>query len=177
MNQPDSALLPDSMFLVEVEDSITGEPFETLSISRTPVMLLSFAANKFTEAASNYFKQHFGLGTVDWRMLLFLARAPGTTGIQAAKTIGVDKGTVSRSVSRLTESGLIIASDLHANGRSRGLSLTAEGRVLHDQLLEVALRQQARMLKNFEPSEAKAFCDLLQRFTRNLEELIEDDNR
>jgi len=124
--------LGDEMYLVDVEDPDTGETFQTLSISRTPAMLLSFAANKFTEAASNYFNENFGLGTVDWRMLLLLARTPGITSAQAAQTIGVDKGTVSRSVSRLTKSELIRLGNLHANGRSRGLTLSPHGRALHD---------------------------------------------
>ncbi len=177
MTHPDPAQLPDELFLVDVEDDITGEAFQTLSISRTPTMLLSFAANRFTEAAANYFKANFGLGTVDWRMLLLLARSPGITSIQASKTIGVDKGTVSRSVHRLTEAKLIIAGDLHANGRSRGLSLSASGRSLHDQILAASLKQQTHLLKGFDEADANTFCDLLLRFTSNLEELIELDNQ
>jgi len=140
-----------------------------------PAMLLSFAANKFIEAASNYFKQKFGLGAVDWRMLFLLARMPGITAVQSAKTIGVDKGTVSRSVARLIKKKLIVAGELHANGRSRGLSLSPAGRVLHDKILIVAIDQQEHLLDGFKPSEVTSFCDLLLRFTRNLEATIEKD--
>lgn len=170
------APLPDALFLVDVEDSTTGDIFQTLSISRTPPMLLSFAANKFTEAASNYFKENLGLGGVDWRLLLFLARKPGVTAAEASRTIGVDKGTVSRSVSRLSENKLVIASDLHANGRSRGLSLSPSGRALHDKILMVAMKQQTHLLKGFSEAEVKVFCDLLLRFSNNLEDLIQMDS-
>jgi len=165
------------MFLVDVEDNVAGETYQTLSMSRTPTMLLSFAANKFTEAASHYFNDNFGLGAVDWRMLFLLARSPGTTAAQASKTIGVDKGTVSRSVSRLTKNELIVAGELHANGRSRGLSLSPSGRTLHDQILEVAVAQHVHLLKGFDEAEVKIFCELLLRFTSNLEDLIEMGNR
>lgn len=164
------------MYFVDVEDPNTGETFQTLSISRTPAMLMSFAANKFTEGASNYFSDNFGLGTVDWRMLLLLARTPGVTSAEAASTIGVDKGTVSRSVSRLTKSELIQLGELHANGRSRGLSLSPTGRALHDKILQAATVQNNFLMKGFDPDEVAVFCDFLRRFTQNLNELIEQGN-
>lgn len=169
--------LDDDLFLVDVEDSISGDTFQTLSITRTPTMLLSFAANKLTADATNYFKVHFNLGTVDWRIMLFLARKPGATSAEAAKTIGVDKGTVSRSVSRLTKIGLIIAGDLQANGRSRGLNLSASGREMHDKVLAAALGQQQKILEGFSEEDIQVFCDLLLRFTKNLEELRQSVNQ
>lgn len=140
-------------------------------------MLLSFAANKFTEAASNYFADRLGLGSVDWRMLLLLARLPGITAAEASKTIGVDKGTVSRSVSRLTQRELIIAGDLHANGRSRGLFFTPKGRAVHDQILEISLSQHLELLKGFSADEVYLMADLLRRFTFNLESMIVRDQQ
>lgn len=174
---PKPSTITRDMFLVDVQDEHTGEAFQTLSISRTPAMLLSFAANKFTEAASTYFANRLNLGTVDWRMLLLLARLPGITAIQSARTIGVDKGTVSRAASRLKQRGLICAGDLHANGRSRGLFLTPTGRAMHDQILDIAVEQHLDLLKGFSPDEAKLMADLLLRFTRNLEAMIERDAR
>lgn len=160
---------------VEVEDPETGETFQTLSMSRTPTMLLSFAANKFTEAASNCFQKELGLGTVDWRMLFLLARKPGVTSVQSAQIIGVDKGTVSRSVSRLVKSDLIKLGHVHANGRSRGLFLSPSGRRMHDRIFDIGLRQHKQLLQGFEPREVSMFCDLLLRFTHNLEQLVQQD--
>ena len=160
---------------VDVEDPETGQVFQTLSMSRTPTMLLSFAANRFTEAAANYFQKVFGLGSVDWRMLFLIARRPGTTSAQASQIIGVDKGTVSRSVSRLTSIELVKLGDVHANGRSRGLFLTPSGRQMHDRIFAVALHQHTHLLKGFDAAEVATFCDLLARFTRNLDESIERD--
>lgn len=173
MDTPEQTLISEALFLVDVEDPETGATFQTLSISRTPAMLLSFAANKFTEAASAFFKDNFDLGPVDWRMLFLLARMPGVTAIQAAKTIGVDKGTVSRSVGRLSKTELIVAGELHANGRSRSLSLSQTGRQLHDRILAEAIDQQMHLLKGFTLSEINVFCDMLLRFTQNQEDLIQ----
>jgi DNA-binding MarR family transcriptional regulator len=175
MRTPKPSAVTRDMFLVDVQDGHTGETFQTLSISRTPAMLLSFAANKFTEAAANYFADRLNLGTVDWRMLLLLARLPGITAMQSARTMGVDKGTVSRAVSRLKQRELICAGDLHANGRSRGLFLTPTGRAMHDQILDIAVEQHLELLKGFSPDEAKLMADFLLRFTKNLEAMIDRD--
>ena len=160
--------LPDDLFLINVRDEETGESLTTLSVSQTPTILLSYAANRFNDAASNYFKERFSLGAVDWRMIFMLAGQPGSTAAYASTTIGIDKGAISRCLQRLEEGGLAFAGPLHANGRSRGWHLTDKGRALHNELLQVALQRQRMLLKGFEPEEAEALCKMLERFLDNL---------
>lgn len=161
------------MFLVTVEDRHTGITMQTLSLSRTPTALLSFAANRFFEAASAYFKEEFDLGSADWRMLFQIARYPGSTAAASAKTLSIDKGTVSRSIHRMSKGGLISPGDLHPNGRSRGWYLTDAGRAVHDRVLKAALERQSHLLQGFQPDEVQMMCDLLTRFLGNLEKLEE----
>lgn len=169
MTKARNAPLPDDMFLVEVEDLDAGVVTPTLGSDRSPAMLLSFAANHFTEAASRYFKEHFDLGAVDWRLLFLFAREPGATAAQATKAIGIDKAAVSRSLQRLEAGGMLLAGELHANGRSRGWRLTKQGRRMHQRILRVALARQKELLSGFDAAEVQAFCDFLVRFLRNLE--------
>ena len=169
MNAAREHELPDEMFLVEVTDEETGETRQTLSISSTPTILLSFAANRFTEAASNFFKERFGLGSVDWRMLFMLAQHPGTTAAHASRTIGIDKGAVSRCLHLLADKQLAFAGALHPNGRSRGWHLTRKGIDLHDRILTAALERQRHLLRGFEPAEIEVLCVLLKRFLNNLD--------
>lgn len=167
---PDTEIpdLPDDMFLIEVRDDETGDSLTTFSVSQTPTMLLSYAANRFNDVASDYFKERFSLGGVDWRMIFMLAGQPGSTAAFASSTIAIDKGAISRCLQRLEENGLAFAGPLHANGRSRGWHLTEKGRALHAELLEVALERQRMLLKGFAPSEAQALCNMLERFLDNL---------
>ncbi len=163
--------LPDDMFLIEVEDPDSGVAISTLSVEHSPAMLLSFAANHFTEAASKHFKDHFQLGAVDWRLLFLLAREPGSTAAYATKVVGIDKAAVSRSLQRLEAGGVVIAGDLHANGRSRGWTLTKTGHQLHQRILRVALGRQKELLSGFDAADVQAFCDYLVRFLKNLEQV------
>lgn len=168
MPSPHAPALPDDLFLIEVEDATRRVTTRTLDVSRSPAMLLSFAANHFTEAASRYFKSQYDLGAIDWRLLFFFARNPGGTAALAARTIGIDKGAVSRSLQRLVEADLVVAGDLHSNGRSRGWTLSKQGHKLHGRMLRVALDRQKQVLRGFTPAEIESFCDFLQRFLANL---------
>ncbi|RYH02122.1 MarR family transcriptional regulator [Salipiger sp. IMCC34102] len=166
-DQPDDL---DSYFLVETEDE-DGHRARTLSFSRSPTVLLTFAANRFTRAASKIYAETYGIGVVDWRMLVMLTRQPGATVTEAANTIGIDKGAVSRCVSRLEKMNLAHKGELHANGRSRGFWLTEEGRRLHDRILTEALGRQHLLLDGFSIEEIEVFNDMLRRFLHNLDKL------
>lgn len=159
------------MFLIDVEDPVSGVTTQTFGASQSPTLLLVLASSKFNEGASNYFKINFDLGSVDWRLLFVVAREPGTTAANSAKAIGVDKGAVSRSLQRLESSGLLAAGDLHANGRSRGWHLTKSGRHLHKRMLRAALDRQDQLLAGFEIEEVKLFCRYLERLMGNLQRL------
>ncbi|SEO66685.1 DNA-binding transcriptional regulator, MarR family [Salinihabitans flavidus] len=162
----------DTLFLVEVEDD-DGAGAQTLSFSRSPTVLLTFAANRFTRAAAKTYAQKFGIGAVDWRMLVMLTRKPGATVTESANTIGIDKGAISRCIARLEKRGLATKGELHANGRSRGWWLTAEGRKLHGEVLREALDRQRILLDGYSEEEIAQFTDLLRRFLVNLDALTE----
>ena len=98
--------LPDKMFLTELEQDEDGRSRQTLSFSRSPTVLLNFAANRFTRNASRHYQNAFGIGAMDWRMLVTLTRDPGSSVSHASATIGIDKGAVSRSLARLEKEGL-----------------------------------------------------------------------
>lgn len=167
---PDSPVLPDELFLVVLED---GDPDAraTLSFSRSTTVLLNFAANRFTRHTARLYQDKFGLGAMDWRMLVMLTRAPGCSAAHASKTIGIDKGAVSRSLSRLEKAELAEANCTSHDERRKSWSLTQNGCDLHDEILEVALQRQRELLKGFTVAEVEQFNRYLQRFLGNLEEL------
>lgn len=163
----------DALFTVEIEAE-DGPPARTLSFTRSPTVMLTFAANRFTRAAAKTYAEKFDIGIMDWRMLVMLTRVPGATVTQSAQTIGIDKAAISRSVARLEEQGLATAGDLHANGRSRGWWLTDAGRALHDRVLAEALARQKRLLDGFSAEEVAALTGMLGRFIENLDRLNDE---
>ncbi|WP_158965927.1 MarR family winged helix-turn-helix transcriptional regulator [Chachezhania sediminis] len=163
--------LPDDLFLFHPGDAEDAR--RTLSFRRTPTVLLTFAANRFTRLASREYQARFGIGAMDWRMLVMLAREPGTGVNHAARTIGIDKAAVSRSLRRLADLGLARLDD--GSTAARGAwRLTGQGAALHDRILDVALDRQSKLLDGFTRAEVSAFADYLRRFLGNLDDMAAD---
>ncbi|MCA1243308.1 MarR family winged helix-turn-helix transcriptional regulator [Stappia stellulata] len=162
--------LPDELFLVTMEDDDQAAR-STLSFSRSPTVLLTFAANRFGRAASRIYQERYGVGVMDWRMLVMLTREPGATVTLSSETIGIDKAAVSRCLQRLHEKGLVSQGPVHANGRSRGWSLTEKGHALHATILAEALERQRHLFAGFSPEEIATLCGMLTRFLENLSAL------
>lgn len=161
--------LDDGMFLVASDDGGT-----TLSFSRSPTVLMTFAANRFTRIASRYYQDKFGIGAMDWRMLVMLTRVPGCSVAEASRTIGIDKAAVSRSLARLEQNGLATAFSATNDERRRSWTLTAKGRDLHDCILEIALERQRTLLNGFSAGDVMQFTTYLGMFLENLDNLRND---
>ena len=155
--------LPDELFLVDVPQSEA----RTLSFRRAPTVLLTFAANRFTRQSARLFQDRFGIGAMDWRMLVMLTREPGSTVSHSARTIGIDKAAVSRSLRRMEEKGLAVP----APDRPTEWSLTDPGRRLHAEILALALDRQKRLLAGLSADEVATFTKALSLFLTNLETL------
>ena len=153
----------DLEFLVTVGE--TGA--QTLSFDRSPTVLLTFAANRFTRAAARFYQDRYGIGAMDWRMLVMLTREPGSSVSHAGRTIGIDKGAVSRSLKRLEAKGLAAP----AGGNRSDWVLTPEGQALHAEILEVALERQRKLLKGLSKSDVETLTRCLGQFLVNLSDL------
>lgn len=169
----DTETLPDDLFLVDVEAQRDEPAGRTLSFSRSTTVLLTFAANRFTRSAARLYQDRFGIGAMDWRMLVMLTRAPGCNAAHASRTIGIDKAAVSRSLARLEKAGLAEAVRNSPDERRRDWWLTAKGRALHAEMLEAALNLQRQILDGFAEDEVEQFNGYLRRALANIEALQE----
>lgn len=166
-----SDLLPDDMFLIYPSDSADSPANATLSFSRTPTVLLNFAANKFTRTSARIYQDKFGIGAMDWRMLVMLTREPDSSVAHASRTIGIDKAAVSRSLQRLEKAGLVTAKATGSDERRKDWALTDAGAALHQDMLTVALERQKSLLKGFSAEDVQAFTGYLGQFLENLDNL------
>ncbi|WP_127113466.1 MarR family winged helix-turn-helix transcriptional regulator [Shimia sediminis] len=166
--------LTDDLFLIDPNDSPETPARRTLSFSRTPTVLLTFAANRFTRSAARHYQETFGIGAMDWRMLVMLAREPGSSVSHASKTMGIDKAAVSRSLQRLQSNDLASPAATGPDERRKDWTLTQTGAELHDRILEDALARQRQLLDGFSPEEVQQLNGYLTRFLTNLDALNDD---
>ena len=151
------------MFLVETEDGA-----RTLSFSRTPTVLLTFAANLFTRQSAAALTKEFGIGAMDWRMLVMLTRHPGASVARSAETIGIDKAAISRSLQRLSKKGLVSNEAQKSDPRRKRWALTAQGSALHDRILARVLDRLRHQFEGFSGAEIAELSRLLGKLHQNL---------
>ncbi|MFC3613719.1 MarR family winged helix-turn-helix transcriptional regulator [Lutimaribacter marinistellae] len=168
--------LPDDLFLVHPDKEDDGPAAATLSFSRSPTVLITFAGNRFTRAAARHYQEEFGIGAMDWRILVMLTREPGSSVSHAARIIGIDKAAVSRSLRRLETKGYVSSVAQPGDDRRKDWALTDLGRDLHGRILDSALRRQRDLLDGFTPQDVEAFTDYLRRFLGNIDRLSQAEN-
>jgi DNA-binding MarR family transcriptional regulator len=131
----------------------------------TPAVI-TLLAQKISATASALYRPRFGVGITDWRIMALLAAEPWIAPVDIAEATGLDKAAVSRSLRDLRDAGLIEFSGEPSQRRRRPIALTPKGLGVHDQIVEVALARQTRLLADFAPAERAALTDYLGRMLR-----------
>ena len=107
---------------------------------------LAVAAKRTSEALSRQYRDRFGIGIAEWRVLVHLAHAGDETSVRDIEAqVQLEKYEVSRTAKRLEDKGLLAKSASAADRRLVVLRLTPAGRRLMAELLPLARSYQARM--------------------------------
>jgi DNA-binding MarR family transcriptional regulator len=134
-----------------------------LDLDRYVPAMLTFLANKLATGASLSYRKHFGIGVVEWRLIALLAVEDKITANRICQVIGLDKSAVSRSLQVLEAAGQISGKVDSKDARRYAVSLTAEGKALHDRVIKVALERERRLLSDFSAAEVDTLVSLLSR--------------
>lgn len=80
-----------------------------------------------------------GLSIAMWRVLAVLSSNGGQRQIDLAELTSIDASTLSRLVTRLVRTGLVVRSRSRINGREVVVMLSPKGRAIVDRLIPAAL--------------------------------------
>lgn len=106
-----------------------------------------------------------GLTAPEWRILGFVRRfGPVAFGRLTEHTL-MDKAQVSRSVKRLQAQGLLGVETDEAHAQRLVLTVTAEGRRLHEKVRRAAAKTQVRLLSTLAPAQREALWQALHVLT------------
>jgi DNA-binding MarR family transcriptional regulator len=139
-----------------------------LDLDRYTVAYLVWIANKLSSGASRSYLKVFGVGVETWRCLVLLAIHDSIAAQQISQVMGMDKASVSRCFKVMQAKGLIMMGLDARDGRVRIATLTAKGRALHDQILEMALARERTLLSVLSDAERETLLRLLKRVHENL---------
>ncbi|MBR9764326.1 MAG: MarR family transcriptional regulator [Rhodobacteraceae bacterium] len=130
-------------------------------------------ANRLNRSAAAFYRETFGIGLPEWRMMLALGKTPELKVGDAARSADLDAAQASRALKLLKERGLVSMEMTASRGRATIVRLTGAGRDFHDRLLAAGEQRAARILAGFSDEELATFFALLGRIGANAEALIE----
>lgn len=125
---------------------------------------------RLNRGATAFYRATFDLGMAEWRLLLVLSNTKSLNVGELSEVADLDKAAVSRSLSILEERKLVTVEQTRTRGRAAIAKLTAGGRKLSAQLMQVSLARQARLFKNFAKADKERLNALLHQLSQALAE-------
>lgn len=129
---------------------------------------LAKLSSGFSGATAQIYSARFGIGMLEWRIVITLRHHQPMTASEIAAKISADKGNVSRSVAVLLERDLIARQEDDGVRRNAPLRLTPRGRRLFEQINPIAREREARLLSVLSAAERTQFAALLDRLIEQL---------
>lgn len=123
---------------------------------------LSIAANTVSKRIAKTYAP-YKLSPTQWRVMAVLASAEKKTAQAVADKTGMDKTTVSRSVGKMLERGLVKRGASERDGRSAPLSLSREGKAMFAKIAPEALRQEKALKDMFSDADMQKLTSFLDR--------------
>ena len=144
---------------------------KTIDFERGIPFLVAALGNKLSAVASRDVRQTLGIGLMEWRVLALLTVEAEATPGRIGQVAGVDKSVVSRAVGQMEQRGLITVGANAAAGRQTRLTITADGRKLHERGIAMSYARNDALLEGFTAEERAQLSELLRRATANLPKL------
>jgi DNA-binding MarR family transcriptional regulator len=120
-------------------------------------------ANRLSRAASRFYRRNYGIGVVEWRLIMYIGRTNETRANRICSETDLDKGAVSRSLAALQGMGIVSVKEDGTDNRRNNVALTPKGRALHNELVPVALERQTRLVADLTADEIQLFLGLIEK--------------
>jgi DNA-binding MarR family transcriptional regulator len=125
--------------------------------------LIGAISNILSIGGSRFYRQHFGIGLSEWRLMWVLGIEPVMTAQRASQIMGLDKAAVSRAVAGLERRGLLRAASDPADNRQRLIGLSSAGTDLYRKMIVVSRERQRRLLAPLSGEDQRNLANLLRR--------------
>jgi DNA-binding MarR family transcriptional regulator len=147
---------------------------QTLAVPKNPKVetasvdldvLPGHCIRRMQQIAVAIFLQEVGSSSVtpvQYAALQTVADQPGIDQRSLARRIGLDTSTIASVIDRLETRGLLLRAVSPTDRRTRLLTVTAEGRVLLQEVLPAMRRAQERMLEPLPPAQRAEFMRMLR---------------
>ena len=156
-----------------VDVSTISPPDETVSTAADPdafdefgqsvSYLIGAISNILSIRGSRFYRENFGIGLSEWRLMWVLGIEPAMTARRASQIMGLDKAAVSRAIAGLERRGLLQAAPDPADNRQRLIGLSPAGANLYRKMIVVSRERQHRLLAPLTIEDQRILTSLLRR--------------
>ena len=128
-------------------------------------------ANRLNRSASAFYRNHFGIGVQEWRLLLVLDRAEKLTVGDAAIAADIDTAAASRALKTLKDRDYVTLEMTSSRGRATIARLTPQGHDLCGKLREANATRAARIIAGLSPDDVEKLQTILGQILSNVEQM------
>ena len=128
---------------------------------------ISYLANAITVPAYEDIKRDFGIIRSEYLLLLCLAHLPVLTAQDVSTMTRRPRNSISRAVHRMLSIGYLNRVPDPKDSRQAKLSITPDGRALHEQIAQALLDRERELLSPLTNAEKKEFQRILQKLSKH----------
>ncbi len=125
--------------------------------------LLGAISNRTVTAGSRFYRDRFGIGLTEGRLIYVLGYEGVLTARLASEIMGIDKGAISRALAGLQRRGFVELKVDDGDTRQRRIRFTKAGQALYDRLIIASLERERALLSVFNKKEVQVLAALLKR--------------
>ena len=158
---------------VRFEDRLVSPIFERdgevlLSIENYAPFLLNAVSSSWQRISGARYRDEFGLGITDWRVIAMLAIEPGISAQRITEVVKLDKSAVSRALKSLTASGHVAGHEIGSGARNKTWQLTEFGMETHRRILSIALSNELALVDGIPLADLEICQRVLRQMLGNL---------
>jgi DNA-binding MarR family transcriptional regulator len=139
----------------------SGAPGGGLRLSSYLPYRLSVASNEVSRLIARAYEDRFGLTVPQWRVIAILGETDELTQKDLIGRTAMDKVTISRAASALTERRLIARAADTDDARALRLTLTETGRAIYADVAPLAQKFETELLAELDAADIAALGRLL----------------
>ncbi len=124
---------------------------------------LAILSHTVSSLIARVYDKRFGLTIPEWRVIAIVGRFPGLSAVEVAERTMLDKVAVSRAVTKLIKAGRIDREFADADRRRSILTLSEDGRKVHDEVAPLAMAMEDDLLHGLADDEIAILNTVIER--------------
>lgn len=149
--------------------STTGHP--KLHLTRFLPYRVSVLSNVVSHTVAKLYDKRFGITIPEWRIIAVLGSGETLSAGEIAQRTAMDKVQVSRAISRMLDSALILRESGDTDRRKALLTLTPKALAIYTEIVPLALAYEAQLTSALTEEEATQLDRLLAKLQAQADQL------